>query len=196
MSLVDLNVVPDDVAARELGYRVDSEPAPEALVTTLFDHPQHPAALRVAILGASHAVTVVIDGNDTVTEEVSCRASTAGRGLPTVDEASQGPWGTHHLRGTIQTLSPSAFSAVVDDLTTRADSDPDILAGRFPGADGALTVVEAHTDTWGWQWRTWHLYPHPDGGDRGFGGEGAGGEVVTTVSDFQLALAGAATEMA
>ena len=183
MTLHDLDVAPDDVAARELGYRVDTEPAPAALATEEFEHPHLPVSLRAAILGASHAITMVVDGEDTVTEEVSCRAS-AGHGLPRDPESSRGQWGTHRLRGAVETLSAAAFRELVDDLTARGEQDENVLAGRFPGAAGALTVVEARADERGWQWRTWHLYPAT-----------AGGDVVTTESTIEVAISGAAMEV-
>lgn len=190
MTLYRLDLEPDDVSASALGYRVDTEPAPEPLVTALLEHPHHPLALRLSILGASHAVTLVVDGQDTVTEEVSCRASTSGGGLPNVSESRPGPWGTHHLRGTVETVSPVAFATLVGQLTILADSGPEVLAGRFPGADGALTVVAPTADPSGWQWRTWHLYPAVD-----IGGAGAGGEVVTTVSRLEVSPTDALTEV-
>lgn len=177
MTLHDLDVAPDDVAARELGYRVDTEPAPDALATDLFEHPHLPVSLRVAILGASHSVTIVVEGEDTVTEEVSCRAA-AGHGLPRDSESSRGQWGTHRLRGAVETESAAGFEELVDELTARAERDAGVLAGRFPGPAGALTVVEARADDHGWRWRTWHLYPATVGGD-----------VVTTESTFESAFA-------
>lgn len=191
MTLFRLDLEPDDVAAASLGYRVDTEPAPESLVTAFLEHPQHSAALRLSILGASHAVTLVVDGRDTVTEEVSCRASTSDGGLPSECALHPGPWGDHHFRGAVETLPPEAFASVVGQLTALADSGPEVLAGRFPGAEGALTVVSATADPTGWQWRTWHLYPAVD-----VNGAGAGGEVVTTVSRLEVALTDSLTEVA
>lgn len=190
MTLHRLDPEPDDVSAAALGYRVDTGPAPEPLVTTLLDHPQHSVALRLSILGASHAVTLVVDGKDTVTEEVSCRAATSGDGLPSVSEPRPGPWGTHHLRGTVETVSPVAFASLVEQLTSLADSAPEVLAGSFPGADGALTVVEAKADPAGWRWRTWHLYPAVEPGTAG-----VGGEVVTTESRLEVCVTDELTEV-
>lgn len=181
MTLHRLDLEPTDVSAASLGYRVDTAPAPQPLVTTLLEHPQHAIALRLAVLGASHAVTLVVDGRDTVTEEVSCRASVPGGGLPSVSESRAGRWGAHHLRGDVETVSSVAFATLVEQLTTLAESSPEVLAGRFPGADGALTVVAATADPTGWQWRTWHLYPAIDPG-----GTEAGGEVVTTASRLEV----------
>lgn len=190
MTLYDLDVAPDDVTAAALGYRIDTEPAPEPLVTSLLEHPQHPVALRLSILGASHAATLIVDGRDTLTEEVSCNASTSGVGLPSVGESRFGPWGTHHLKGTVETVSPVGFATLVEQLTRRADRGPEVLAGRFPGAEGALTVVAATAVETGWEWRTWHLYPVTDPGATDIGGE-----VVTTLSSLELALLGSMTEV-
>ncbi|HIW69617.1 MAG TPA: DUF2617 family protein [Candidatus Dietzia merdigallinarum] len=187
MTLHHLDVQPDDVAASELGYRVDFEPAPAALATAVLEHPHHPVSLRVAILGASHAVTVIVDGRDSITEEVSCRASTAGGGLPLTGKTHACPEGVHHLRGAVDAVPSGRFSAVVRELTDRAVNEPHVLAGRFPGAEGALTVVEARAHSRGWQWRTWHLYPADETVE-------AGGEIVTTESGFEMAFAGAVTE--
>lgn len=190
MTLYRLELEPDDVSASALGYRVNTEPAPEALVTALLEHPQLSVALRLSILGASHAVTLVADGHDVVTEEVSCRPSTADSALPVGGESHPGPWGTHHLRGTVDTVSSVAFASLVEQLTTLASSGPEVLAGRFPGADGALTVVEPIAEPSGWSWRTWHLYPEVEPSVAG-----VGGEVVTTVSRLEVSLTEALTEV-
>lgn len=190
MTLYVLDVAPDDVSAAALGYRFDTDPAPEALVTTLLDHPDHPASLRLSILGASHAVTLVVDGHDTVTEEVSCRASTSGGGLPGANEPRTGPWGTHRLEGTVETVTPVGLATLVEQLSRRAELAPEVLAGRFPGAEGALTVVAASAVSTGWEWRTWHLYPSLDSGVPEIGGE-----VVTTVSSLEVSLVGPLTEV-
>ena len=190
MTLYVLDVAPDDVSAAALGYRIDTEPPPEPLVTTLLDHPEHPAALRLSILGASHAVTLVVDGHDTVTEEVSCRASATGGGLPGARESRTGPWGTHRLEATVETVSPVGLATVVEQLSRRADLEPEVLAGRFPGAEGALTVVAASAVPTGWEWRTWHLYPSPDSD-----ASEIGGEVVTTVSSLEVSLVGSLTKV-
>lgn len=190
MTLYDLDVTPDDVSAGALGYRIDTGPAPESLATSLLEHPRHPVSLRLSILGASHAVTLVVNGRDTVTEEVSCRASTSGVGLPGTGESRSGPWGAHHLTGTVETVSPVGFATLVEQLTRRADCGPEVLAGRFPGPEGALTVVAATAVATGWEWRTWHLYPVPDPC-----ASDIGGEVVTTVSSLEVSRVGSLTEV-
>lgn len=180
MTLHLLDVAPADVAAGALGFRVDDAPAPDALVSTVLRHPCHrrpEVALRLSILGASHAVTLMQDGHDLVTEEVSCRAIAAG-GRPLTGSATRsGPWGAHRLTGTTETLAPERFTALVADLTAKADGSPEVLAGRFPGAEGSLTVVATTAHDVGWTWRSWHLYPAAAGG-RSTGG----GDVVVTES--------------
>ena len=180
MTVHSLDAEPSDVAAAALGYRVGVTPEQDALVSTVLAHPVHDIALRLSILGASHAVTLVVGGRDAMTEEVSCRATAAG-GAPLPAEVScPGPWGVHHLRGATETLPGDEFAAVVDRLTALAAS-PDVLAGRFPGSDGALTVVAATADDTGWSWETWHLYPADGPTARG------GGDVVTTASRLRVA---------
>lgn len=191
MTMYHLDLEPDDVSAAALGYRVDSAAAPEPLVSTLLEHPARAAALRLSILGASHAVTLVVDGRDTVTEEVSCHATPAGTGLPAVSESRPGSWGVHHLRGAVDMLPADAFTELVEQLSALAESGPEVLAGRFPGTEGALTLVAATADQAGWRWRTWHLYPAVDGG-----GAPAGGEVVTTESMLELSSTDVLTEVA
>lgn len=188
MTVHDLDVVPSDVSATALGYRVGPDDAPDALVRSQLDHPTDGTALRLSILGASHAVTLVVDGHDAVTEEISCRAMAAG-GSPLPTGASHpGQWGTHHLSGTTETLPAGQFTALAHDLAAMADAEPGVLAGRFPGAHGALTVVSAAPDHSGWHWRTWHLYPATqDGAPAG------GGDVVTTESRIEMARLAALT---
>ncbi|MBB1021799.1 DUF2617 family protein [Dietzia sp. E1] len=191
MTVHDLVAEPSDVAAAALGYRVGVAPERDALVSTVLEHPVHDIALRLSILGASHAVTLVIDGRDAMTEEVSCRATTAG-GAPLPAEGScPGPWGVHHLRGATETLSADAFGELVDRLTALAATEPTVLAGRFPGSEGALTVVAPTPDDTGWSWDTWHLYPAGEDS----AGDG-GGDVVATTSRVVVAGLSAAVEVA
>lgn len=191
MTVHDLAAEPSDVEAAALGYRVGVTPERDALLSTVLEHPVHDIALRLSILGASHAVTLVIDGRDAMTEEVSCRATAAG-GAPLPAEVScPGSWGVHHLRGTTQTLADGAFAAVVDRLTALAAADPTVLAGRFPGSEGALTVVAPTPDVTGWSWDTWHLYPAGDGS-----AESGGGDVVATTSRLHVAGLGVPAEVA
>lgn len=186
----DLVAEPSDVAAAALGYRIGVTPERDALVSTVLAHPTHDVALRLSILGASHAVTLVIDGRDAMTEEVSCRATAAG-GAPLPAEVScPGPWGAHHLRGATETLPAGPFVELVNRLTALAAADPAVLAGRFPGAEGALTVVAPTPDDAGWSWDTWHLYPADDPAGRG------GGDVVATSSRLRVAGLGAPAEVA
>ncbi|HJC29676.1 MAG TPA: DUF2617 family protein [Candidatus Dietzia intestinipullorum] len=192
MTLHELDVVPSDVASTALGYRVGPGEAPGALARTRLDHPGDGTALRLSILGASHAVTLVVDGHDAVTEEVSCRAIGSG-GSPLPAAASYpGRWGTHHLSATTETFPAGRFAALVDELEALAEAGPGVLAGRFPGRHGALTVVAAAAEHTGWHWRTWHLYPHALAGARP-----GGGEVVATASRIEAArlspLTGAAS---
>src|SRR5699024_11058967 len=97
------------------------------------------------------------------------------------------------LRRTPSETFPSGrFAALVDELEALAEAGPGVLAGRFPGRHGALTVVAAAAEHTGWHWRTWHLYPHALAGARP-----GGGEVVATASRIEAArlspLSGAAS---
>ncbi|MCY1656798.1 DUF2617 family protein [Dietzia sp. SL131] len=181
MTVHDLATEPSDVAAAALGYRVGVTPERNALVSTVLEHPALDSALRLSILGASHAVTLMIDGRDAMTEEVSCRATADGGAPLPAEESFPGPWGVHHLRGTTETLAAADFGAVVERLTSLAAADPTVLAGRFPGSDGALSVVAPTPDDTGWSWVTWHLYPAGDDS-----GE-CGGDVVATTSRLHVA---------
>lgn len=182
-----LEVAPSDVSAGALGYRLGTMRATDALVSLDVDHPTSTHSLRLSILGASHAVTLMVDGEDVVTEEVSCRAVAAG-GAPLPARASApGPWGAHRLEGTTEALTAERFDALVAELETLAEDAEHVLAGVFPGRRGALTVVASTPVETGWRWQTWHLYP----------AEGGGGEVVTTHTHLEVAerhaLAGAAS---
>lgn len=189
MTVRELAAEPSDVAAGALGYRVGVTPERDALLSTVLEHPDHDIALRLSILGASHAVTLLIDGRDAMTEEVSCLATSAGGAPLPAQVTCPGPWGVHHLRGDTETLSADAFSALVDRLTALAAHDPAVLAGRFPGSEGALTVVAPTPDDTGWSWDTWHLYP---AGEEA----GGGGDVVSTTSRLHVAGIGVAAEVA
>lgn len=186
MTIHLLEVTPSDVAASALGYRVDCEPAPEALVSEHLVHPDGRSALEVSILGASHAVTVRTEGGVTMTEEISCHAAAAGGGPLPRAIALPGPWGTHRLSTASERLGGEEFAELVCHLVSRAHAEENVLAGRFPGGDGALTAVAVAAEpAGGWTWSTWHLYPVPDGH------HADGGDVVTTVSRLEATQAGA-----
>ena len=175
-----LDVVPADVSATELGFRVDAGAPPEALASADTDHPDGRSALQLSILGASHAVSVLMDRRVILTEEVSCHAAGSGGG-PLPDRVRlPGPWGTHELSATTAWLAGPDFAELVGHLLDIARSDARVLLGRFPGDEGALTAVAADPGPSGaWGWRTWHLYPRTDDA------RGQGGEVVTTESRFE-----------
>ena len=82
---------------------------------------------------------------------------------------------------TLKSLEPEDIGELVDRLTALAAADPTVLAGRFPGSEGALTVVATTPDDTGWSWDTWHLYPAGDDS-----GE-SGGDVVATTSRVHVA---------
>src|SRR5690625_5021342 len=104
MTLHELDVVPSDVASTALGYRVGPGEAPGGLGRTQLDQAGAATAVRLSILGASHAVTLVVEGHDAVTGEVSCRALGSG-GSPLPAAASYaGRWGTHHVSATTETF--------------------------------------------------------------------------------------------
>ncbi|OZM76684.1 DUF2617 family protein [Pseudonocardia sp. MH-G8] len=156
MSLHDLDVEPRDVRAEALGLLLDA-PAPAALAQLTLDDGRG-ATLVLGVLGASHVVTAVADGQQ-ITEQVSCDALAAGgQELPERAEV-----GAYTMSSTVTAPPRAEFDATAARLRIRAEREEHWLCGAFPGGAGALTALTAAAlPAGGWTWETWHLYPGPE----------------------------------
>jgi hypothetical protein len=152
MTLHQLDVAPQDVAAEALGLLLDA-PVPAALAE-LTVRDGDGGELTLYVLGASHAVLATRPGHR-LTEQVSC--AVGGRRLP-----SRLRRGGYTLTAQTTTLPPAELAALADELAGQGEG---WLCGAFPGDRSALTALHgAALPGDGWAWRTWHLYPGDEGG--------------------------------
>lgn len=134
-----------DTTAADLRFALGLPPQP-ALRTLTVELDRGPVLLR--LLGASHQVR--FGGVD---ETVACLPSLT-TALP---EAFHRPG--YRFTATVRTLAPAAFAEACEDLRRRAGLDEHALAGVFPGARDALTVLSARAVPGGAAWWTAHAYP-------------------------------------
>jgi hypothetical protein len=105
-------------------------------------------AVVLRLLGASHQVRF-----RDVDETVACLPSLTTR-LP---QRFTRPGYT--FTAAVRRLDPAGFAAATDELRRRAEAEEHALAGVFPGARDALTVLAAHAVPGGAAWWTAHAYP-------------------------------------
>jgi Protein of unknown function DUF2617 len=151
--LHQLAVSPADVSGSGLGLALNA-PAPPPLASCRLRHPDG-GALVLAVLGASHVVTVE-HAKGGFSEQVSCNL---GGELP---ERADAPG--YHLESRTEMHDEPTFRRLAQNLCERCARETGWLGGTFPGDDAALTVLAAKPDGPGWRWQTWHLYPAAPGG--------------------------------
>ncbi|MGV0643151.1 DUF2617 family protein [Mycolicibacterium sp. XJ879] len=155
MPLHHLAVNPADVSGAGLRLALNAA-APTPLAVCRLTHPDS-GELVLGVLGASHMVAVE-HPKHAFSEEVSCTAE-ASTELPHRAVATG-----YLLESRHEAHAESSFRALAQLLRARCAQEPGWLGGAFPGDDAALTALAAEPDCHGWRWRTWHLYPDPDGG--------------------------------
>ena len=134
--LVSLDTPYADTSAADLRFALDAPAQPALRVLRV-----GPVTLR--LLGASHQIDC-----GTVHETVAY--------LPSIERALPERYDRpgYAFRATVRRLGPAAFTAECEALRARAASER-ALAGAFPGARDALTVLAVRDDGW---W-TAHAYP-------------------------------------
>lgn len=156
MPLYQLAVDPADVSGAALRLRLNA-PAPVPLARHRLCHADG-GALTLAVLGASHLVTVEHAAAD-FSEQVSCATDGPADTLP---EHADGPG--YRLESCTRTHDEPEFRRLARQLRSHCATETGWLGGTFPGDDAALTVLAARADGIGWRWHTWHLYPAARGG--------------------------------
>jgi hypothetical protein len=143
-----------DVCAEKLTWALTpAATRPLAAISVTVDG----AALRLAVLGASHQVEARLPGAPPCVESVTCH----GSGLTPLPGAAERDLGPLHYRfsSLVEPLDEDAFTARVRALRLRLASDPRALVASFPGHPDALTGLVAQGNPRGVAWRTWHAYP-------------------------------------
>ena len=124
--------------------------------------------LELRLLGASHCAVLTVRGQE-LAETVAGQAyGGSGETLPRRRQRLSGGL-RYRFTSRIERLSPADLSALAGRLREGAHGRTDRLAGAFPGASDALTVLHGVTRPSRADWSTWHLYPNT-------------GEVVRTVT--------------
>jgi hypothetical protein len=161
--LVALDTPYADTSAGDLRFALGlpAQPALRTLVVpTPFD-----SAVVLRLLGASHQVRFG------PVDETVAYLPDAGAALPSRFERPG-----YRFRATVAMLAPSEFAARCAELRAQAAAEPHALAGVFPGARDALTVLAAgplRDGRRGVAWWTAHAYPQS-------------GELVLTESEVEV----------
>jgi len=124
--------------------------------------------LELQLLGASHCAVLTAGGEQLVETVAGQAYGGQGEALPRHCERVAGSL-RYRFESRVQRHSPADLSALAGRLHEGAPGRTDRLAGAFPGADDALTVLDGATRPGRARWSTWHLYPNT-------------GEVVRTVT--------------
>lgn len=150
-----------DAAADDLAWslRAGDAARPPAVPDALarLDVPLGDRVLRLEVLGASHAATLVTPAGALV-EVVACGAP-EGRALPDAPGTVELDGRRYAFDATVQRTTADAVRALAGRLAHELDDDPHALVAEFPGLPGAVTALRAATDGDALRWRTWHLYP-------------------------------------
>ncbi|GAA2596805.1 DUF2617 family protein [Dactylosporangium fulvum] len=152
--LVTLDTPYIDTTAADLRFALGLPPQPALRTLSVALPGGEEVVLR--LLGASHQVRF-----RDVDETVACLPSLSA-GLPS---AVTRPG--YRFTAAVRALPPDEFAAACDELRRRARAEEHALAGAFPGARDALTVLAARPVPGGAGWWTAHAYPQT-------------GELVTT----------------
>jgi len=146
--LVALDTPYLDTTAADLRFALGLPPQPALRELTVALPGGDAVTLR--LLGASHQVRF-----RDVDETVACLpAAASGRPLPTSFDRPG-----YTFRAQVRSLDRQAFAAAAGDLRRRAGAEEQALAGVFPGANDALTVLAARAVPGGAAWWTAHAYP-------------------------------------
>ena len=124
--------------------------------------------LELRLLGASHCAVLDVAADHLVETVAGPAYGGGGEALPRRHERTVGSL-RYRFASHLQWLDQTDLSALAARLRAGARDRPDRLAGVFPGASDALTVLRGATALGRARWSTWHLYPNT-------------GEVVRTVT--------------
>jgi hypothetical protein len=134
--------------------------------------------VRLAVLGASHAVEIGLADGDRVTETVACGVA-GGHRLGDAPDRVDDHGIRYRFSVHVDEAGTDAVVALSDELHDLLAPDPSGLVAAFPGVPGATTALRALVRPDGVSWDTWHLYPER-------------GEIVRTRSSVAVpTLAGA-----
>ncbi len=125
--------------------------------------------LELHLLGSSHSAVLHAPGAGPLVETVACTDDDAGEPLPARRELRRGALRYRFTSG-VALHDRTGLQALAARLRDEVAGRDDSVAGVFPGAADALTVLRGRAGRRSAAWRTWHLYPNT-------------GEVVRTTAE-------------
>lgn len=154
--LTDLAVPYADTAAAALRWS-SRRPAGPALDVLVLERPG--VRLDLCLLGASHSAVLTTRGGEVV-ETVACPPVGEAGGEPLPEQRVRVVGGSRYaFSSRVLRLDPAGLSRLAATLREAARDRDDRLAGVFPGAEDALTVLAGQPSADAATWWTWHLYP-------------------------------------
>lgn len=146
-----------DAAAADLAWALERDAcAPDGLVH--LDVAAGPCALRLHVLGASHAVELRLPGGARVTETVACNVA-GGLALGSAPARVEVHGIRYAFAAEVETPGTDAVVALAAELHATLTADPHGIVAAFPGPPGAATGLRARVSPDEVAWDTWHLYP-------------------------------------
>jgi Protein of unknown function DUF2617 len=142
-----------DTRAADLSWSIGE--APRAGLASLQVGHGH-LRLDLRVLGASHQAVLDTPAGRCA-EIVACRPG-APAGLP-AEVVEELPGLRYAFRARVRQLPAEELAAAVARLRARLRAHPWAILGVFPGADNAVTALQADHERGGIGWRTWHAYP-------------------------------------
>ncbi|MFP7366239.1 DUF2617 family protein [Corynebacterium callunae] len=149
----EIDCLPADVHAADLGVSWDGD-LPEVLAELLIDAAPHLSTCHLAVIGASHVVTVEAP-TGRFREEISCHAPQhPDARFPLPESMSKE---NYVLQTKVSILDSEDFAAAAEEI---AEGGPEWLIASFPGVgEHHLTALSAEYSHGAWQWWSHHLYP-------------------------------------
>ena len=155
--LTELALPYADTSAAALQWSVSLPDTPPLDVLVLGDGP---AVLELRLLGSSHcAVLRAPAGVDPLVETVACRLADDGEPVPQTRELQLGGL-RYRFTSSVSSVDPHELRALAEQLRRDVRGRADRMAGVFPGATDALTVLGGAVESTAARWETWHLYPN------------------------------------
>jgi len=157
--LTELAIPYADTSAAALQWSVAIPDVPPLGTLTLTPPQGGAVRLELRLLGASHCAVLTVNSEQLVETVVGPAYGGTGEPLPELRERRVGPL-SYHFLSRVERLDPPGLRSLADQLRAGVRARADRLAGVFPGADDALTVLHGTAAPNRAHWSTWHLYPN------------------------------------
>jgi hypothetical protein len=157
--LTQLTLPYADTSAATLQWSATLPAAPALDLIRLSPAGAGSARLELRLLGASHCAVLDVDCEQLV--ETVAGPAYGGRGDPLPERHARTVGALcYHFVSRIDRLDAADLSTLAGRLRAGVQGRRDRLAGVFPGAADALTVLHGAATLRRARWSTWHLYPN------------------------------------